>query len=54
MDLNSRVQQLRNKHEALSEKVETAQRHVGSSDFDIGEMKKKKLRLKEEIQRLSV
>ena len=53
MDLNSRVQQLRQKHEALSSEVETAQRQIGSDDLHISEMKKEKLRLKEEIARLS-
>lgn len=53
MDLNSRVQQLRTKHEALSSKVEAAQRQPGSNDLAILEMKKQKLILKEEIQRLS-
>lgn len=54
MDLTSHVQYLRNKHEALSNKVEAAQRQPSSSDLDISEMKKQKLRLKEEIHRLSV
>lgn len=54
MDLNSRVQQLRKKHEDLSDQVEQAQRQVGSDDLEIASLKKQKLRLKEEIERLSV
>lgn len=54
MDLASRVQQLRKKHEALSDEVEMAQRQPSSSDLHITELKKQKLRLKEEIMRLSV
>lgn len=53
MDLTSRVQQLRKKHEALSDEVEEVQRQPGSDDLQISELKKQKLRLKEEIERLS-
>lgn len=54
MSLSSHLQELQKKHEALSKKVETAQRSPGTSDVEIGEMKKQKLRLKEEIERLQV
>ena len=53
MSVSAHVQELRRKHAHLSEKVEAAQRSPGVSDFEIAEMKKKKLRLKEEISRLS-
>ena len=53
MSLTSHLQELRRKHELLSEKVEEAQRAPGSDDLVIAEMKKQKLRLKEEISRLS-
>ncbi|MCP5037840.1 MAG: DUF465 domain-containing protein [Rhodobacteraceae bacterium] len=53
MDVNSHVQQLRKKHEALSNEVKEAQRSPGSDDLHISELKKQKLRLKEEIERLS-
>lgn len=53
MSLNSRLHELRRRHEALSDKVEKAQRAPGFDDLTIAEMKKQKLRLKEEITRLS-
>jgi len=53
MSLTSHLQELRRKHEALAEQVEVAQRSPGFDDLAIAEMKKQKLRLKEEITRLS-
>jgi hypothetical protein len=54
MSVSSHLEELKRKHEALSDKVEAEQRSPGSSDIEIAEMKKEKLRLKEEIERLSV
>ncbi len=53
MSLSSHVEELKRKHHALSEKVETAQRAPGATDAEIADLKKQKLRLKEEIERLS-
>ena len=53
MSLSSHLQELKRKHQVLSDAVEEAQRAPGSNDFDIADMKKRKLRLKEEIERLS-
>ncbi len=53
MSLTSHLSELRRKHELLSEKVAAAQRAPGIDDLAIAEMKKQKLRLKEEISRLS-
>ncbi|KPQ06051.1 MAG: putative small protein [Rhodobacteraceae bacterium HLUCCA12] len=53
MSLTSHLSELRRKHELLSEKVVEAQRSPGTDDLAIAEMKKQKLRLKEEINRLS-
>lgn len=53
MSLGSHLQELRKKHQHLSEAVEEAQRHPGYDDLAIAEMKKQKLRLKEEISRLA-
>lgn len=53
MSLSSHLDELKKKHETLSDKVETAQRMPGSSDLEITDLKKQKLRLKEEIERLS-
>ncbi len=53
MSLSSHIAELRRKHENLSEMVESAQRSPGTDDLAISELKKQKLRLKEEIERLS-
>ena len=53
MSLTSHLEELRRKHRALEEKVEQAQRAPGFDDLAIAEMKKQKLKLKEEISRLS-
>ena len=53
MALSSHLQELRKKHQFLSEQVEAAQRSPGTDDLQITDLKKQKLRLKEEIQRLS-
>lgn len=53
MSVSSHVQELRRKHQNLSETVEQAQRSPGVDDLQIAALKREKLRLKEEIQRLS-
>ena len=53
MSLSSHLQQLRQKHEALSRKIEEEQKRPGSDDLVITAMKRQKLLLKEEITRLS-
>jgi hypothetical protein len=53
MSLSSHVEQLKMKHQNLSAKVEAAQRAPGIDDLRIAELKKEKLRLNEEITRLS-
>lgn len=53
MSLSSHLEQLKTKHSHLSAKVEAAQRAPGTQDLHIAELKKEKLRLKEEITRLS-
>jgi hypothetical protein len=53
MALSSHLQELKRKHQVLSDAVEEAQRAPGSNDLEIADMKKQKLRLKEEIERLS-
>jgi hypothetical protein len=52
MSLSSRIQELQRKHEILSQEVEDAQRSPGFDDLKIGEMKRQKLKIKEEIERL--
>lgn len=54
MSLSSHLEELKRKHQALSDQVEEAQRALSTSDSEIAELKKQKLKLKEEIERLSV
>jgi hypothetical protein len=53
MSLSSHLQELKKKHQHLSEHVEDLQRSPASSDIEVAKLKKKKLQLKEEITRLS-
>lgn len=53
MSVASHVEKLREKHQNLSEAVEKAQRSPGSRDQEIASLKREKLRIKEEIARLS-
>lgn len=53
MSLSSHLQELKRKHATLSDAVEEAQRAPGIDDLRIAELKKQKLRIKEEIARLS-
>lgn len=53
MTVASHLQELRRKHENLSSKVEQEQRSPGSDALRIAELKKQKLKLKEEINRLT-
>ena len=54
MSLSSHLEELRKKHATLKAEVEEARRSPGIDDISITELKKQKLRLKEEIRRLSV
>jgi hypothetical protein len=53
MNMTSHLSELRRKHEQLATRIEAEQRSPGSDDLTIATMKKEKLRLKEEIHRLS-
>lgn len=52
MSMTAHLQELRRKHQSLSDQVEAAQRLPGYDDLEITHLKKQKLRLKEEIGRL--
>lgn len=52
MALTSHLQELRKKHQVLSDKVDAEQRSPGADPLHIASLKKQKLRLKEEITRL--
>lgn len=53
MSLVSHLEELRRKHATLKAEVEAAQRSPSIDGVQIAELKKRKLRIKEEIQRLS-
>lgn len=52
MSVDTHIQELRKKHESLSAQVEKLQQSLSSDDLEIASLKKEKLRLKEEIERL--
>jgi hypothetical protein len=53
MSLSSHLKELRNKHDTLSQEVEQAQRSPAFEDIQITALKRQKLKIKEEIERLS-
>jgi hypothetical protein len=54
MSVSSHLSQLRQKHEALSQRIEDEQQRPGSDDLQVTSMKRKKLLLKEEISKLAM
>lgn len=53
MSMSSHLKELRKKHETLSNEVEVAQRSPAFDDIHLKALKKQKLKIKEEIERLS-
>jgi len=53
MSIGAHLQELKKKHDTLSKRVEDVQRNPGIDDLKIRELKKQKLRLKEEIGRFA-
>lgn len=53
MSLSSHLSELKKKHHLLDEQVEQAQRAPSVDGLTIAALKKQKLKLKEEIERLS-
>ena len=49
MSVESHVQELRRKHQSLSNAIEAAHRSPGTDDLAIAQLKKEKLRIKEEL-----
>ena len=54
MSMSSHLTELKKKHQHLSSEVEQAQRAPSVDGLQVVDLKKQKLKLKEEIQRLSV
>ena len=52
MNVSSHLSELQRKHADLSQKIEEEQQHPGSDDLSITEMKREKLKLKDEIARI--
>lgn len=53
MSLNAHLDTLKKKHHDMSEAIEVAQRSPGMDGLKVADMKKQKMRLKEQITRLS-
>ncbi len=53
MSLSSHLQELKKKHQHLSDSVEALQRAPATDALEIAKMKKQKLMIKEEISRLA-
>lgn len=53
MSLASHLEELKRKHHHLSMEVEEAQRAPGVDGLELATLKKQKLKIKEEIERLS-
>jgi hypothetical protein len=53
MSLTSHLEELRKKHQALSEIIEAELRQPAADDLNIKQLKVRKLHLKEEIERLA-
>ncbi len=53
MTVASHLQELRRKHEHISDMVEREQRSPATDGLRIADLKKQKMRLKEEITRLA-
>ena len=53
MSLTSHLMELRKKHEALSQRVEVESRSPATDSIALTEMKKRKLAIKQQIEKLS-
>ena len=53
MSVSPHLESLRNKHAALETRIEDEQRRPGADSVQLSSLKRKKLQLKEEIERLS-
>ena len=54
MTIQAHLAELERKHRALDEELAEAMTHPSSDDFKIAELKRRKLLVKDEIQRLRV
>ncbi|MGK2740638.1 YdcH family protein [Tepidicaulis sp. LMO-SS28] len=54
MALESHIAELMRRHEDLEQRIEREFLHPGSDDLHITELKRRKLRLKDEIEKLTL
>lgn len=52
MSMQSHIAELVRRHAALEREIESAQGHPGIDSLELSELKRRKLQLKEEIERL--
>ncbi len=52
MSMQAHLAELEKRHKALERQIETELTHPGGSDLRVAELKRKKLALKEEIEKL--
>ncbi|MCT4654603.1 MAG: DUF465 domain-containing protein [Cohaesibacter sp.] len=52
MALEAHIQELERRHEVLGKEIEDAVAHPSASDLEIADMKRRKLQLKDEIEKL--
>ncbi len=52
MSMQAHLAELEKRHKALQRQIETELTHPGGDDLRVAELKRKKLALKEEIERL--
>lgn len=52
MSMNSHLAELERRHRALEKEIETEKLHLSSDDLHIVELKRKKLAIKDQIERL--
>jgi hypothetical protein len=52
MSLQSHLVELQRRHQALEREIETERVHPASSDLKLKELKRKKLHLKQEIEKI--
>jgi len=53
MSMSSHISELQKKHTELSDRVESIEKRPASDGYELSMLKKQKLKLKEEISRLS-
>lgn len=52
MSSSSHLEELQRRHEELDQRIADEERRPGSNDLEVAELKRQKLRLKDEIEKL--